>query len=233
MKNFSNLYIFTFSAVLVLVVAAALSFTSLQLNDAQQRNIKIETKRNILSSLGVTSTADNAEDLYAQYIKESLVVNPNGEVVPNMTAESVVVKDQIGKQADRLLPLYKAEIDGQSYVVIPVSGKGLWGAIWGYVSLASDMNTVKGVMFDHKSETPGLGAEITSEGFKKNFPGKQIHNTEGKFVSITVAKKGTYTPDNHTVDAISGGTITSKGLDAMLKECMAPYEQYFEKSKLN
>lgn len=231
MKNFSNLYIFTFSAVLVLLVAAALSFTALSLQDRQQRNKEIETKRSILSSLGVASTADDAESLFAQYVKGSLVVNPQGAKVSEAAMTAQEVREQVGKGADRLLPLYKAEINGASYTVIPVAGKGLWGAIWGYVALEADNSTIKGVFFDHASETPGLGAEITTDKFKAPFSGKKINDENGRFVSITVAKKGTYTPDSHTVDAISGGTMTSKGLDAMLKDCLAPYKSYFEQSK--
>ena len=233
MKHFSNTYIFTFSAVLVLIVAAALSFTASSLKDRQQRNIEIETKRSILSSLGVASTVDNAETLYAQYIKASMVVSPAGDVLPDMKAEQVVVKEQVGKGSDRLLPLYKAKIDGQDYTVIPLAGKGLWGSIWGFIALESDMNTVKGVFYDHATETPGLGAEITTDKFKAPFKGKQIYDDAGTFVSVSVAKKVTYIPDNHTVDAISGGTMTSKGLDAMLKDCLRPYGNYFEKSKSN
>lgn len=231
MKNFSNLYIFTFSAVLVLLVAAALSFTALSLQERQQRNKDIETKRSILSSLGVASTAEDAESLYAKYVKGSLVVNLQGATVSEAAMTAQEVKEQVGKGADRLLPLYKAEIDGASYTVVPVAGKGLWGAIWGYVALEADHSTIKGVFFDHAGETPGLGAEITTEKFKAPFAGKQINDENGRFVSVTVAKKGTYTPDNHTVDAISGGTMTSKGLDAMLKDCLAPYKSYFEQSK--
>ena len=230
MKNFSNLYIFTFAAVLVLLVAAALSFTALSLQGRQQRNREIETKRSILTSLGVTSTVDDAETLFAKYVKGSLVVNPAGETVSEEAMTAQDVKEQVGRGADRKLPLYKAEIDGQPYTVIPVAGKGLWGAIWGYVALQGDCSTIKGVFFDHASETPGLGAEITTDKFRAPFTGKRIYEGS-RLVSVKVAKRGTYTPDDHTVDAISGGTMTSKGLDAMLKDCLTPYDNYFKKQQ--
>ena len=108
---------------------------------------------------------------------------------------------------------------------------GLWGPIWGFVSLESDFNTVYGAYFDHKGETPGLGAEIAEEPFQHQFEGKKIME-DGKFVSVNVLKTTYKSPlgPEHRVDAISGGTITSNGTDEMLKNCLAPYVSYFEKT---
>ncbi len=112
-------------------------------------------------------------------------------------------------------------------------GVGLWGPIWGYISLESDFNTVHGAFFDHKGETPGLGAEIAEKSFQQQFEGKKIYNNDNSFVSVNVmkaAEKSELDPVNR-VDAISGGTITSKGTDAMLKNCIEPYLAYFGKIK--
>ncbi len=110
-------------------------------------------------------------------------------------------------------------------------GKGLWGPIWGYIALSEDFNAIYGANFDHKSETPGLGAEINEQWFQDMFKGKNIFNEQGKFVSVEVMKGGAPDDAAHAVDAISGGTITSNGLENMIMDCLAPYQAYFEKNK--
>ena len=127
---------------------------------------------------------------------------------------------------DRSVPLYVAEKEGDTYYIIPMRGKGLWGPVWGYLALERDGNTVVGATFDHKSETPGLGAEITTPMFTDQFPGKKISEA-GMFKSISVVKAGTSAGD-YAVDGISGGTITSNGVNDMLTDCLAPYAEYFK-----
>nr|HPR30702.1 FMN-binding protein [Prolixibacteraceae bacterium] len=100
------------------------------------------------------------------------------------------------------------------------------------LSFDSDLNTIYGAFFDHQGETPGLGAEIKTRLFQEPFTGKQINDSEGKFVSITVAKKAEKAPEQHRVDAISGGTITSKGLQDMLYNDLRNYLEFFNKKKL-
>ena len=126
------------------------------------------------------------------------------------------------------MPLYISNIDGSEKYIIPLRGTGLWGPIWGYISLDNDMNTVYGAVFDHKAETPGLGAEINRDFFEKPFNGKRIFDLEGDFVSIAVIKGGAKENDYHGVDGISGGTITYDGVTAMLKERLDKYLPYFE-----
>ena len=126
------------------------------------------------------------------------------------------------------MPLYISNIDGSEKYIIPLRGTGLWGPIWGYISLENDMNTVYGAVFDHKAETPGLGAEINRDFFEKPFNGKRIFDLQGDFVSIAVVKGGAKENDYHGVDGISGGTITSDGVTAMLKERLDKYLPYFE-----
>ena len=126
------------------------------------------------------------------------------------------------------MPLYISNIDGSEKYIIPLRGTGLWGPIWGYISLDNDMNTVYGAVFDHKAETPGLGAEINRDFFEKPFNGKRIFDLQGDFVSIAVVKGGAKENDYHAVDGISGGTITSDGVTAMLKERLDKYLPYFE-----
>ncbi len=131
----------------------------------------------------------------------------------------------------RYLPVYECSADdGNKYYVFPLRGKGLWGPIWGYVSVQDDFNTVYGAVFDHKGETPGLGAEINKGWFQVNFRGKKIFDN-GEFKSITVSKVGTVEPSKYNVDAISGGTITSKGVQAMLFDCLIGYKSFVELNK--
>lgn len=231
MKNFSNLYIFLFSSVLVLVVAAVLSFTSLKLKPLQDRNVEIERQQNILGALQIESTPENAESLYQQYIRESLVLKSDGSVITGKAAEEVNLKLEMKKpDNEKELPIYLAEKDGQTFVVIPVWGTGLWGPIWGNVALESDMNTVRGVNFDHDSETPGLGAEINTPQFQQQFVNKKLFDNL-TFLSVRVKKPGSYMPNEHTVDAISGGTLTSDGVDEMIRRGLSPYQTYFSQHK--
>lgn len=138
------------------------------------------------------------------------------------------IKNQIEEvNSHRQLPVFICEKDGDKYYIIPLRGKGLWGPIWGYLSLESDLNTVYGAVFDHKSETPGLGAEINQAWFQAYFIGKKLFKEE-QFVSIEIVKGGADRQNDYAVDAISGGTITSKGLEGMLYDCLVGYETFFE-----
>lgn len=229
MKNFSNTYIFIFSTVMVVLVALLLSLAALQLKPFQDKNIEVEKKQNILASLHINSTPKDAVELYAKYITGSFVVNNKGEKQEGVDAFAVDLKAELEKPAaQRSLPVFVGTLDNQSNAyVLPVRGKGLWGPIWGYVSVEPDMNTVYGVIFDHQGETPGLGAEIATPIFQTPFSGKTLFKDSTSFVSIQVLKGGAPKDNPHAVDAISGGTITSKGLEAMLDSCLVQYKTYF------
>jgi Na+-transporting NADH:ubiquinone oxidoreductase subunit C len=232
MKEFSNRYIFIFSSVMVIVVATLLSLASTLLQPLQEKNLEIEKKKSMLASIGIESTRDNTESLYEKYIRESFVLNSKGEEVKNADAFKVVLSIEQRKPLEQqYLPVFRAfPEDGEKVLIFPVEGKGLWGPIYGYVSLRSDMSTIYGVTFDHKGETPGLGAEINTSPFENQFKGKKLFES-GRFVSIGVMKGGTKPGDPHNVDAISGGTITSKGLEKMLKDCIAKYSDYLLKNR--
>jgi Na+-transporting NADH:ubiquinone oxidoreductase subunit C len=233
MKQFTNKYIFIFSTVMVVAVAVLLSLAATLFQPAQQKNLEIEKKKNMLASIGVTATRENTEKLYEKYIRESMVLNSRGEPVSGVDAFNVVLRNELKKPLEeQYLPLFKAfPDDGEKVIIIPVEGKGLWGPIYGYVSLKADLNTIYGVNFDHKGETPGLGAEINTAKFMSQFPGKKMFEN-GNFVSIQVIKGGARHDDIHGVDAISGGTITSKGLQKMLLDCIGKYNDYFVKNRI-
>lgn len=232
MKHFSNRYIFIFSIVMVVAVATLLSLAATLLQPAQQKNLEIEKKKNMLESIGVKATRENTKELYDKYIKESFVINNKGEPVAGVDAFKVVLKNELKKPVDeQYLPVFRATPDnGEKVIILPVEGKGLWGPIYGYVSLKSDLNTIYGVNFDHQGETPGLGAEINTSEFEGMFPGKKFFD-DGNFVSIQVIKGGAKPGDIHGVDAVSGGTITSKGLQKMLYDCIKKYNDYLLKNR--
>lgn len=232
MKEFSNRYIFIFSAAMVIAVATLLAMAATMLQPRQQKNLEIDKKKSMLESIGIVSTAETTETLYDKYINESYVLNSKGEKVDGIDAFNVVLKDEQKKPLEeQYLPVFKAvPDDGEKVIIIPVEGKGLWGPVWGYISLRSDMSTIYGATFDHKGETPGLGAEINTTPFESMFIGKKLFEAD-KFVSIGVLKGGAKDDDLHNVDAISGGTITSKGLEKMLADCIAKYNDYLIKNR--
>lgn len=233
MRNFSNTYIFIFSIVMVVIVALLLSLAAMQLKPYQDKNIEVEKKQNILASVHIRSTPKDAVETYARYITDSYVVNNKGEKQADVDAFNIDLKKELGKPvSERLLPIFVGTLDDKTNAyVLPVRGKGLWGPIWGYVSLLPDMNTIYGVTFDHQGETPGLGAEISTEWFQKPFQGKTIFKDSIEFVSIKVVKGGAHKDDVHAVDAISGGTITSKSLEAMLDSCLVQYKPFLIKNR--
>ncbi|MBN1251789.1 MAG: NADH:ubiquinone reductase (Na(+)-transporting) subunit C [Bacteroidales bacterium] len=237
MDTNGNLYTFIYASVLVIVVAAALSFTALKLQPIQNMNVKNEKMQNILASVHIESTAKTANNVFEKYITKSFVVNSKGEEIKGKAAFDINLKQEYKKDTEqRELPLYEATLeDGTIKLIIPLTGKGLWGPIWGYVALESDMNTLYGAVFDHKGETPGLGADINKDWFQKPFTGKTIFE-DGKLIGIRVHKggKGAALAANdteHGVDAISGGTITSKALEAMIFDCISSYKTYLENNK--
>jgi Na+-transporting NADH:ubiquinone oxidoreductase subunit C len=232
MKDFSNKYIFTFSIIMVVSVAILLSLAAMLLQPRQERNIEVEKKMNILSSMNVESTKATAKQLFEKYIRESFVINPNGDRIDGVDAFTISLRNEQKKPIDKqYLPVFVAVNDaGDTLRIFPLEGKGLWGPIWGYVSFKKDLNTIEGVTFDHKGETPGLGAEINTTKFEKQFISKQIYEN-GTFVSLKVIKGGAKPGDVHGVDAISGGTITSKGLEAMVRDCLGKYDKYIKENR--
>ena len=221
---------------MTVVTAVLLALSAEGLKPAQDANIAVEKKTNILAAVrkkGMLKT--DIEAIYKNQVAE-MVIDTKGEVVTDVEAFKIVLKDEQEKSvAERHLPLYiYTESDGKKYFVMPLWGVGLWGSIWGYISIsADDFNTVYGSYFDHKAETPGLGAEISTDIFQQQFKGKKIFDENNVFTSVRVFKKAVkkeVSPD-HFVDGISGGTITSNGTDNMISKWVEQYLPYFEKLK--
>ncbi|MDR2937614.1 MAG: NADH:ubiquinone reductase (Na(+)-transporting) subunit C [Prevotellaceae bacterium] len=238
MNKESNKYIFLYSIALVVLVAAVLAVASITLKPFQQKNIEVEKKQSILHSVQKAADVKNAknktlyvEKEYAKYITSSFVVSTQGTKVAGDAFEISLEEEFSKPLAKRRLPVFVCtEDDGSKKYILPVRGVGLWGPLWGYIALQNDYSTIYGVVFDHKGETPGLGAEISTPKFQEQFAGKQIF--EGTtFTSILVAKGGGTQGKPHEVDAISGGTITSKGLEEMLSNSLSAYQNFFKEEK--
>lgn len=230
MDRNSNVYTFIYASGMVILVAAILSVAAISLKPFQDKNIEVEKKQNILASVNIATDAKNAEEVYAEKIVNSYVVNSQGEKVEGNAFTIDLKKERAKPVEEQLLPVFECQIDGSVKYIMPLRGAGLWGPIWGYLSLENDMSTIYGASFDHQGETPGLGAEISTQIFQSQFKGKQIYEN-GKLVSITVAKSNESAPEAHKVDAISGGTITSKGLEKMLLDDLNAYNAFFNQKK--
>ena len=211
MNKESNVYIIIYSTVMVVVVAVLLAVAAMSLKDRQDANILNEKKNAILASLSAT------DQNYDEFIN-AYAVNAEGEMIEGEDV-FVLLQDLKGSFEQGKYPVFEAQ-DGR--VVLPITGSGLWGPIWGYIALESDMNTVSGIVLDHQGETPGLGAEIATAAHQAMYQGKQLFEGD-EFVSITLKKGGASEGNTHEVDAITGGTKTSDGVSAMIKGSVENY----------
>lgn len=225
MNTNSNSYTIIYASVMVVIVAFVLAFTSASLRSTQNKNVELDKMKQILHALNVDTKDQDAEKVYKQYVKADQIMNAAGEVVAETGGFKIEMKSELAKPLEkRQLPLYLCEVEGKTKYVLPLYGAGLWGPIWGYVGLNDDKNSVFGVYFSHQGETPGLGAEISTADFQKQFSGKQV--LKDGVVALGVEKNGKVTEPDYQVDGISGGTITSKGVDAMLKSCLGQYDKF-------
>ena len=220
MNTNSNSYTIIYAAIMVVIVAFLLAFVSSSLKDMQNANVKNDTKKQILSAINVTEVTD-ADAEFAKYEVKDMLMQADGTLAPYTDAFQVSYKGEI---AEKRFHVFECKVDGATKYILPIYGAGLWGPIWGYVALNDDKDTVYGVYFSHAGETPGLGAEIATPKFQAQFAGKKV--TENGAIGLTVAKNGKVTKPEYEVDGISGGTITSQGVDAMLKDCLKEYNPF-------
>ena len=232
MDRDSNAYTFLFSAIMVLIVAATLAATATSLQDIQADNVRKEKMQNILATIGIIVERENAPEVYTKYIINELALVSDGSIDSTVDAFKLKLDMERKKPIEnQRFPLYLAEVDSSKFYIVPLRGVGLWDAIWGYVALEGDKNTIKGAVFDHKAETAGLGAEITQKWFQERFTGEKVFNSDGELVGINVSKTNN-DPNNldkedHEVDAISGATITGDGVTDMIKERLQNYLSFF------
>jgi Na+-transporting NADH:ubiquinone oxidoreductase subunit C len=242
---YSNAYIFRYAAIMVVVVAAVLSSAATFLKPMQQRNQAIDKMQSILEAAGKQDIAvEDAIQVFNANITNMMVIDQDGNVLDDYTGDekqnseafNLNLKTELFNKSQNRpyrLPLYVTEKQGEKTYIIPLLGVGLWGPVWGNIAIKSDFSSITGVTFDHKSETPGLGAEINTNMFKDQFKGKQLLGPDGKFVSVQVVKGGVSNfpadQQKHKVDAISGGTITSNGVNDMIENVIESYVPFFKK----
>jgi len=224
---------------MVFVVATVLAFTSQSLKDLQSENVRKEKMQNILSTVGIIIDRDGAEELFNKYIEDQLAIQNDGSIDASVDVfNNVKLSLELKKNPeDQDFPLYVANIESEKYYIIPIRGNGLWNAIYGYISIKEDLNTIKGIVFDHIGETAGLGAEITQDWFIERFVDEKLFDINNNLVGIKVSKTNN-DPNNtdkndHEVDAISGATITGDGVTDMIKERLEHYIPYFNTLRSN
>ncbi|MFT5859764.1 MAG: Na+-transporting NADH:ubiquinone oxidoreductase subunit C [Flavobacteriaceae bacterium] len=237
----SNGYTFAFAISLVVVVGTLLAGIALWTKPFQDKNDEVKKKMNILKAMLPEKEADavtrkNATEEFDKYVdlNDAIVLDINGQLKDTPAFDVDIKKqyrDKTLSDEDRDYPLFIAEIDGRTAYIIPVVGNGLWGPIWGNICLDEDMRTIKGATFDHKGETPGLGAEIKQAFFVKGWLGEAIVNDEGVVVKFEVVKDKSGAANQEKVDGITGGTITSKGVEEMVNRGLKPYVAYFKSLK--
>ena len=239
----SNTYTIGFSVVMVIVVGTILAGLFMMFRPQIKANERFEKQQNILYAMGVNNNegtndvvfipTETVEGEFGKYITSQVVIEGD-KVTENDQAYLIDIKKEANKAKNksytRKLPLFIGEKDGKQLFVVPVRGKGLWDAIWGFVAMDNTM-TIQGVYFDHKGETPGLGAEIKQRFFMDDFAGESFLVGQ-TFGSIAVAK-GNNDPKNtdktdQEVDALAGATITGDGLSVMLKKDVRMYVSYFK-----
>jgi Na+-transporting NADH:ubiquinone oxidoreductase subunit C len=231
MNKEKNSYIIVYASVMVILVALILAYISQTLQPQQARNEAIDKMRQMLTSLNIASTDKNAETLYQSTITAAYLVDYQGNRTEGEAFDTELSVELRKPVAQRRYPVFEASVEGQKKYILSLRGAGLWGPIWGFISLDDDRNTVFGASFGHESETPGLGAEIANPPFAHEFPGKKIFNSERKFTSIAVVQPGKTAEGKDYVDGISGGTITSRGVDAMLYASLEFYVPFLNNEK--
>ena len=234
MNRDSNVYTFLFTVVMVFLVATSLATTASLLKDLQKENVRKEKMQNILSSIGITTDRENSEKLYNSYITDALSLKSDGTIDKEVDAFKIKLNKELKKNPDQQrFPIYIAKVEKNNYYIIPLRGAGLWDAIWGYIALKDDKSTIKGAVFDHKSETAGLGAEITQDWFQNRFVDEKVMDINGNLVGINVSKTNNDPKDldklDHEVDAISGATITGDGVTDMILERLKHYLPFFNR----
>lgn len=253
MNTNSNTYTIIYSAILVVVVAGVLALVASVLKPRQQENVALEKKQAILLSANLGTDAAAQADkrayitsLYEKHITNSYLVNSKGAVVEGdafstdlkaqaallKAIESAKTEEAKAALVEKLaLPVFVCTMeDGSVLNIFPCYGPGLWGPIWGYISVKDDFKTIYAASFDHKGETPGLGAEIANPKFYGQFAGKKLEK-DGQFHSISIVKGGGQSDNPNGVDAISGGTITSSSLEKAIATWFESYMPYINIKK--
>ncbi|PXV65076.1 Na+-transporting NADH:ubiquinone oxidoreductase subunit C [Dysgonomonas alginatilytica] len=235
MNRDSNKYTILFASVMVILVAVVLSIVHVSLKGIQQKNADVDKMSQILRSININTKGTESERKFKELIPDMYMIDLDGNIIPDsqQDAFNADLKVEMDKpRNERRYPVYVASLDGKILYILALRGSGLWGAMWGYIAVHEDGNTVYGADFDHESETPGLGAEVAHDWFSDEFVGKELYKG-GVFKSIAIVKPGKSVSDRDYVDGISGGTITSHGIDNMLYNTLEGYSKFLENLKKN
>lgn len=255
-KN-SSTFTFTFATIMVVIVGTILAVVSMALKPQQQANEANKKRMDILKSVGIESTSSDAAEIFSKIIVERTSFDNKGNIIKQMdgaidptdktdpfnidvkkdyknNTKKVLKKNKGDREACNLAlsniemnyPIYKANKNDTILYIIPCAGTGLWGPIWGFIALEDDLETIYGTAFDHQGETPGLGAPIKEEEFQAKFKNKTIDLQGEK--AFSVLKSGV--PDGpHSIQGITGGTITSRGVGEMVDRTITMYKMNFDK----
>ena len=224
MNTNSNSYTIIYASVMVIIVAFLLAFVSSSLKPIQDANVAIDKKSQILASLNIRGLEKSEiEAKYDNVIVCDPIIKADGAVINEGTAkdEASFVLDSKDVN-DENMPLYIANVDGATKYVIPVTGRGLWGGLWGYIALNEDCQTVFGAYMSHSSETAGLGALLVEDWFHARFVGKKLFKGDDQ-VALTVVKAGAVKEADYEVDGITGATLTTNGVANMVKDGLQKY----------
>lgn len=235
MNTNSNSYTIIYASVMVVIVAFLLAFVSSALKPTQDKNVEIDKKKQILAALNIRDLQDAKaiEDKYNEVILADMIINAKGD-----TLNAGTEKDQAGFKVENKeistenLPIYICNVDGQTKYVVPMSGRGLWGGLWGYMAINDDCATVYGAYFSHESETAGLGSPIAEQKFQDQFKNMHIFaDTASTQVALTIVKKGQVKNPEYEVDGLTGATLTTKGAAAMVTDGLQQYIGFFNANK--
>lgn len=223
----SNVYTIAYSVVMVVIVAFCLAFISDVLRPIQEKNVANDKRSQILAALNLRDVED-VQTKYDEVVLSELIVNINGEVTDTIGGFDVEQKDITAKDpAAKRLPVYVCSVENDTLYVVPLYGRGLWGGLWGYLALKPDFQTVHGAYMSHEGETAGLGARIVEPWFQELFEGKQVYS-DTTYTEVALGVKKKVENRDSEVDAITGATLTSNGVDEMFKTSLEPYQQYFQ-----
>ena len=238
MNTNSNTYTVIYTTIVVVLVAAILAFVSQKLGPMQAANEKAETVSQILTAAQFGEKDHWAEignaatlEFYKENIETALLFDAEGCEVgaldcetsevystAQLKAQNYVIKGK--SEAGLLIPVYQFK---NKTLVVPIYGAGLWGPVWGYIAVSDDFKTILGAYFDHESETPGLGGKIKDDpSFRAQFAGKAIDYSDE--VPFQIVKGGAPEGKANAIDAITGATMTSKGLGAAIIEWLEAYK---------
>lgn len=226
----SNTYTIIYSSIIVVVVAFLMAFVFQALKPAQDANVALDKKKQILAALNIRDLTDEqAAAEYAKDITADKIIDATGKTVSKGSegGEECGFKLNSADYKAGKLALFVCKVNGETKYVMPVYGMGLWGPIWGYIAVNADKTTVFGAYFNHESETAGLGAEIKDNAaWQEQFKGKKIFKNGSDNVALSVLKKSDVKDPTTQCDGVTGATLTSNGVSAMLKDCLSKYKTF-------